>query len=104
MDGTGKTSAAAAGDFSHVPVIDFGRFASASLAERRAVGAEIAEVCGRVGFFYVSNHGVSAAAVDQMFKESRRFFEQPLAAKRAVAYANARGYVGEQEENFHRDR
>lgn len=109
MDGSGKTSVSetspATGDFSHVPIVDFGRFAAASMSERRAVGAEIAEICGRVGFFYIANHGVPAATVDLMFAESRRFFEQKLDAKRALAIAKTgRGYVGEQEENFHRDR
>jgi isopenicillin N synthase-like dioxygenase len=90
-----------------VPVVDFADFAAGDAARRRDIGAEIAEVCGSVGFFYVANHGIAAAAVDRMFVETRRFFDLSLSEKQAIAFGKSRtrrGYLGMQQENFARAR
>jgi isopenicillin N synthase-like dioxygenase len=95
------------GDFTQVPIVDFGDFAGGSVARRQALGAEMAAICSQVGFFYLANHGVPAAKVDNVFAEVKRFFDLPLADKQALGFRNSRtrrGYMGEQEENFARDR
>lgn len=94
-------------DFTQVPIIDFGDFAAGSAARRQALGREVAAACSQVGFLYLANHGVSAARMEKVFAEVKRFFDLPLAEKQALAFRNSptrRGYMGEQEENFARDR
>jgi isopenicillin N synthase-like dioxygenase len=49
------------------------------------VVAEIGAACRDVGFFYVVNHGVPRALMDETFARSRRFFAQPLARKQSIA-------------------
>ena len=41
-----------------VPIIDFGRFLHGSEAEKAEVAKEMGEVCERIGFFAIKNHGV----------------------------------------------
>src|SRR5205807_2599363 len=45
--------------FTDVPVVDLAPAWSGDAAARRRLADEIADVCGRVGFFYVKNHGLS---------------------------------------------
>ncbi len=49
------------------------------------VAAAIGAACRDVGFFYVVNHGVPRALIDQAFARSRRFFALPLAEKQRIA-------------------
>ena len=61
----------------------------------RACG-RIAEVCGRVGFFYVKNHGLSDADIAAIFQTSADFHNLPLDAKMEVSMTknnHAQGYL-----------
>ena len=58
--------------------------------------AAIREACVQHGFFYVTGHGVDQTTIDAMFRESRRFFTQPLSEKEKVLASEAnsnRGYT-----------
>lgn len=63
---------------------------------RDAVAAEIGRACRTSGFFYVVGHGIPVTLQAQLEQISRRFFEQPLAAKLAIRMARGgrawRGY------------
>ena len=59
--------------FHDVPVIDLGPAWSGDTAKRRAVADEIAEVCGRIGFMYIKNHGVAKSDIDAIFKTAEDF-------------------------------
>jgi isopenicillin N synthase-like dioxygenase len=61
-----------------VPVVDLS-------GDRPAVAAQIGAACEHVGFFQVVNHGVSHATVDDAWRVTREFFEQPLVVRNAVA-------------------
>jgi isopenicillin N synthase-like dioxygenase len=61
-----------------VPVIDIGQLDSA--ASRAAIDS----ACAEWGFFQVTNHGVDAHAIDEIFAVSRTFFTQPAADKRRI--------------------
>src|SRR5262245_49913079 len=65
-----------------LPVVDFSPFVRAGTeAERRAVAREIRKACVDIGFFYVVNHGISAADIAECHDWTRRFFELPREEK-----------------------
>ncbi|HEY0269551.1 MAG TPA: 2-oxoglutarate and iron-dependent oxygenase domain-containing protein [Sphingomonas sp.] len=80
----------------HIPLIDLaGSFDDAEV--RRRVAWDIHRACRETGFFYVTGHGVPQALMDAQITETRRFFAQDDAAKRAVAVELSpcrRGYEG----------
>ena len=78
-------------DFDRVPVIDF-----AATAHDAATRAAFRRACTRVGFFYLTNHGVPQELIDDAMAEARRFFGQPEAVKMEVHLSrssHACGYV-----------
>lgn len=79
-----------------VPVIDIAGLRSGAIEERRAVAREIDRACRTIGFFYIRNHGVDEALIQELVAASRAFFALPLADKMAIASTNSphfRGYV-----------
>ncbi|MBV8536386.1 MAG: isopenicillin N synthase family oxygenase [Alphaproteobacteria bacterium] len=80
-----------------IPVIDITLLSSDRWADRRAVASRIGEACRGAGFFLITGHGVPPNIVEAAFAASRRYFEQPLAAKLALQMTAAtgnRGYAG----------
>ncbi|KAK9841259.1 hypothetical protein WJX74_002727 [Apatococcus lobatus] len=69
-----------------IPVID--------LAQPDHLAAEeVAAACSSVGFFYVRNHGVDEAVIENQFVQSHAFFDLPLEEKLKIkANASQRGY------------
>jgi len=81
----------------NVPVIDFSRVLSGDLAERKALAKEIREAATNVGFFYLSNHGISETIIDNAKAAMAAFFDLPHDEKMKIHYKNSpihRGYVG----------
>ena len=79
-----------------LPVIDVAPLRSPDRAARRQVAAALGKACRETGFFYVAGHGIADATLQAMFDAARRFFAQPLDAKRQLArnlVGNNRGYV-----------
>ncbi len=67
---------------SEVPVIDIGAMVeSGSDAAVAAVASQIRVAALGTGFFYVSNHGVPADAVADVFEANRRFHALPIEEK-----------------------
>ncbi|KAH9318566.1 hypothetical protein KI387_020335, partial [Taxus chinensis] len=59
----------------------------------------IRQACLDSGFFYVINHGISQDLFDDLFQQSRKFFEFPLEEKmRVLRNENFRGYTPLQDE------
>uniref|UniRef100_A0A0D6QYU0 Fe2OG dioxygenase domain-containing protein n=1 Tax=Araucaria cunninghamii TaxID=56994 RepID=A0A0D6QYU0_ARACU len=59
----------------------------------------IRQSCVDSGFFYVINHGISQELFDELFHESRKFFELPLEEKmKVIRNQNFRGYTPLQHE------
>ena len=82
--------------FNDVPVVDLAPAWSGDAAARRKLADEIADVCGRVGFFYVKNHGLSDADIAAIFQTSADFHNLPLDAKMEVSITknnHAQGYL-----------
>ncbi len=67
-----------------LPIIDLTALCEGD-AGLAPLAAQIGAACRNAGFFYVVNHGVSRALMDDAFAQSRRFFALPLALKQAIA-------------------
>ncbi len=64
-----------------IPLIDFGPFLTGDLAARKEVADKIGHACRNIGFFYLTNHGISEALLARTFSEAKRFFDQPMDKK-----------------------
>ena len=73
--------------FNDVPVVDLAAAWSGDAGKRAALADEIAEVCGRVGFMYIRNHGVADADIDAIFKTAADFHNLPHDTKMESAMA-----------------
>ena len=75
--------------FRTIPIVDM----SLPLAD---VAFEISQACRQVGFFYITNHGLSPDAIANAMSFSKRFFDLPASTKMEVNSAKsrsgARGY------------
>lgn len=77
-----------------IPVVDLGPTLRGEAGALEAAAAEVREACERVGFFYISGHGVPEAVIERCFEESRRFHALPLAEKQKLALdQNNIGYM-----------
>ncbi len=82
--------------FSEVPIVDLAPAFADGEAGRRVVAEAIADAAGRVGFFYVKNHGVAPSDIADIFRTAMDFHELPLAAKMESSMTlnnHAQGYL-----------
>jgi isopenicillin N synthase-like dioxygenase len=59
--------------FTSIPTIDVGNL-DGTLAQRKAIAAEIRDACETCGFFYIKNHTVPQETADNVFALLKRFF------------------------------
>jgi isopenicillin N synthase-like dioxygenase len=68
-----------------VPIIDIAELQVDSAApQARPAVDSIAEACGSWGFFQVTNHGISQDLIDQVWQQTRGFFNLPIERKMSV--------------------
>jgi len=72
-------------ELSEIPVIDLAGLTTGAPDAVSEIASQLTEAAERVGFFYVSNHGIPQAAIDAMFDISHRFFAHTPEDKRSVA-------------------
>ncbi len=87
-------------DFDEVPLVDLAALIDGS--DPAGVAAKVAEACERVGFLYVTGHGVAPELIEAAFAQTRALFDLPLPAKEAwhIRTSSAhRGYIPLYEEN-----
>lgn len=76
-----------------IPVIDIGALYGDDKAAKAAVAAKIGAACDDSGFFYVVNHNVPLATIENAVATVDRFFALPEAERLKVkADSNNRGY------------
>lgn len=79
-----------------VPVVDFSPFHTGDELGKRAVASEIGAACEGIGFFYLTNHGVSDETTEGIFSAAKRFFGQPLERRMdpatLISAVHSRGY------------
>lgn len=77
-----------------LPVLDLSRL-EAGAAEKKAFLNELREIAHDLGFFYVTGHGIDQSLIDEVLKQSRRFFSLSEKEKLAIEMVNSphfRGY------------
>ena len=80
-------------DIDAIPVIDVGPLADGPEGEI-AVGRQLLNVVQRIGFFYVSNHGVDPALIDEVLNQAKTFFSRPEVEKNQIRVNNVhRGFL-----------
>jgi isopenicillin N synthase-like dioxygenase len=77
-----------------LPIIDVSGLSSEKFADWQAVGAELRAACLDKGFFYIKDHGVSEALVDEVFAEAAGFFSLPVEQKAQVDKAKSKANRG----------
>ena len=76
-----------------IPLIDVSCLAKKDKQAMRATADQIRTACERIGFFYIVNHGVPEQVIEGVFRESRRFFDQPASFKQRLVFNEInRGY------------
>lgn len=87
--------------FDEIPVIDLTGLTASSTPPDLV--DEIRWALTHVGFFYVSNHGVSEVQMTSVFDASRALFDLPDSAKQRLHISRSgralRGYIGHYDEN-----
>ncbi len=90
-----------------VPVIDLAPALGGGAAARLRVAREIDRACTDIGFLVIAGHGVSGDLIEAVDAVSRKFFDQPMSAKRQVAQPApdvTRGYIALEAESVARSR
>jgi isopenicillin N synthase-like dioxygenase len=87
--------------FRTIPIIDLTRSFSSSLEDRQTVANEIHEACTKVGFFYITNHGISKEVCDAALQLAARFFHDlPQESKDAIHMKNSDQFRGYEPASF----
>ncbi len=90
--------------FQSLPEVDVSGLYSDELEQRRRAAHALVAACREAGFFYLTQHRVAPALVDQLLQQAGAFFAQPSADKLAYYIGrstNHRGYVPPGEEVFY---
>lgn len=81
-------------DTSSIPVIDIGGLNDGSISRYRDIAGAFLAAAQKIGFFYISNHGVSAELIDEAFAVSADFFARSAAEKESVRVSERhRGFL-----------
>ncbi|MEC8244852.1 MAG: 2-oxoglutarate and iron-dependent oxygenase domain-containing protein, partial [Pseudomonadota bacterium] len=81
-------------DFSEIPVIDLTGIEKEG--ERERIAAELVDTASRIGFFYVSGHGISPELRAEAMAASRAFFGLDEAVKAKIAIdGHQRGWMAQ---------
>lgn len=84
-----------------IPLIDIGPSLNGDESARKFVAAQIGKACREIGFFQITNHGVSQLAQAGILEQARRFFhELPLAKKKELHINNSGLFRGWEPSEF----
>ncbi|MBO3458501.1 isopenicillin N synthase family oxygenase [Aetokthonos hydrillicola Thurmond2011] len=85
-----------------IPVIDFSLFSMDVQAWHNVV-QQIYQACHEIGFLYLQNPGISPELIEEVFTQSKYFFNLPLTVKQQLAWSDEfsnQGYVGIERESL----
>ena len=86
-----------------IPIIDFQPFLTGDSAAKHDIAQQIYQACHQIGFFYLKNPGIPSQLLEELFVQTKAFFDLPDAAKQQIAWNNElsnRGYVGIERERL----
>lgn len=96
-----ETAASVSGAFNSIPVVNIGH--ASTPEERVALAQQIRDACMKVGFFYVSSHGIPQETIDKVFSAMKTYFSLPLETKMKLYHkevANFKGYAPALDSNI----
>lgn len=73
------------GTKTEIPLIDFAGVRAREPAAMQRAARQVFDACNSVGFFYIHDHGVPQALIDNALALARGFFAHPVEVKRQVA-------------------
>lgn len=68
----------------HIPIISISGLFSSLLEDRLQVAMQMKQACEDKGFFYIADHGVSKKLQQDVFEQSRQFFDLPADEKEKI--------------------
>ncbi|KXN82847.1 hypothetical protein AN958_02121 [Leucoagaricus sp. SymC.cos] len=80
--------------FQEVPVIDLKDVKSGGPSKRADLVQEIKDVCMRVGFFYIKNHGIQEEIISETLAMAKKFFDLPLETKMRIENKKTPNFKG----------
>ncbi len=82
-------------NFDGIPGLDLGPYLRGESGALDALGEALREISETVGFYFIDNHGIPQALIDETFAASKRFHALPLERKQEIPinYDNV-GYMG----------
>lgn len=86
-----------------IPIIDFQPFLTGDSAAKHDIAQQIYQACHQIGFLYLKNPGIPSQLLEELFVQTKTFFDLPDAAKQQIAWnneSNNRGYVGIERERL----
>ncbi|HEV2355778.1 MAG TPA: 2-oxoglutarate and iron-dependent oxygenase domain-containing protein, partial [Puia sp.] len=78
-----------------IPVVDLAEFTGSS-RQKAAFVAQLGKAYEEVGFVAVKNHGISGSTIEELYRNTRAFFQLPQAIKKQYEFpglAGQRGYT-----------
>ena len=81
---------------SGIPIIDVAPLLTGSPERAQAVARALGGACRKVGFFYITGHGVPSALMDRVFENSAALFSGPASIREAASFSGPggnRGYI-----------
>jgi isopenicillin N synthase-like dioxygenase len=86
-----------------IPIIDFSPFSNGDITAKQTVAKQIYQACHEIGFMYLENLDISPKIINQIFTQSKSFFNLPSSVKHQQnwndEYSN-QGYVGIERERL----
>lgn len=92
--GIAKSQETIIADVNSIPLIDISLIFSPHLKDRQEVAAELREACVKIGFFYVTGHGIPQQQIDGVFECGRQFFDLSFEEKMEIFINNTHNYRG----------
>ncbi|KAJ2933822.1 hypothetical protein H1R20_g3278, partial [Candolleomyces eurysporus] len=86
--------AASVDPFTNVPVIDLSNVYTDNPTLRKELVTQVRDACIRVGFFYVSNHGIPESTIENAMDAAKRFFALPFDTKMEIESKKQPNYKG----------
>ncbi|TFK48795.1 Clavaminate synthase-like protein [Heliocybe sulcata] len=80
--------------FSRIPIIDLQNISTADPTLKQELSEKIRDACMNVGFFYVKNHGIPVATLENALAESKNFFALPLETKMEIDMRKTPNFKG----------